>query len=76
MKKSKFIIPIHSFVDVITNSSTELFIIDKEKGLEMVKEIVEEGLKKYPSEYNKVPSVHIDNPEYYSVIYLELIVMI
>jgi len=68
MKKDKFIIPIHSFVDVITNSSTELFIIDKEKGLDMVKKIVEEGLKKFPGAYgtnNNKLHVYLDNPEYY-----------
>lgn len=68
MKKNKFIIPIHSFVDVITNSSTELFIIEKEKGLEMVKEIVEIGLKKFPPENlrNSDLSVIIDNPDHYN----------
>jgi hypothetical protein len=30
----------HSFVDVITNSSTELYVCDKEKSLEAVKEIL------------------------------------
>lgn len=47
----KFIIPIHSFVDVITNSSTELFICDTDKALQVVTEIVDEMQSTYPNEY-------------------------
>jgi hypothetical protein len=32
-------IRLHSFVDIITNSSTELFVIDQNYGLDYVKEI-------------------------------------
>jgi hypothetical protein len=63
--KNKILIPIHSIVDVITNSSTELFIIDKEKGLETVQEIVNQAVAMFPSKYGCIPSVHLDNPEYY-----------
>jgi len=60
----KIIIKIHSLVDVITNSSTELFIIDKNKGLEFVKEIVNSIYDKYPIEHHR-PSVMLENPEWY-----------
>lgn len=63
--KNKFVIPIHSIVDVITNSSTELFIIDKEKGVDFVQEIVNQAYAKYPSKYCSCPQARIDNPEYY-----------
>ncbi len=36
----KIIIPIHSMVDIITNSSTELFVLDTEKSKHTVKEIL------------------------------------
>lgn len=35
---------IHSMVDVITNSSTELFVLDTDKTLETVKEILQEAI--------------------------------
>ena len=38
------IISIHSMVDVITNSSTELFILDTEKSVEVVKDILKDEL--------------------------------
>lgn len=34
----------HSFVDVITNSSTELFVLDTDKALESVKEILQAAI--------------------------------
>ena len=37
-------------VDVITNSSTELFLLDTNKSIEMIKEIVLEKEKEFPSE--------------------------
>jgi hypothetical protein len=40
----KIVIPIHSMVDVITNSSTELFVLDTEKSVEVVREILEEAI--------------------------------
>lgn len=36
----KLIIKTHSFVDVITNSSTELFVTDQKKSLAQVKELI------------------------------------
>ena len=37
----KVVINVHSMVDLITNSSTELFVLDTEKSLEVVKEILQ-----------------------------------
>ena len=37
-----FKINFHSFVDVITNSSTELFVIDTDKSLELIKEFLQD----------------------------------
>jgi len=34
----------HSFVDVITNSSTELFVLDTDKSVEMVKELLQQAI--------------------------------
>lgn len=38
----KLLIKTHSFIDVITNSSTELFICDTSKTLEEVKQIIQD----------------------------------
>ena len=48
----KIYIPIHSFVDVITNSSTEIFMLDTEKSIAVVEEMIKEVEKEYPPEYN------------------------
>ena len=40
--KQIIIINPHSIVDVITNSSTELFVIDTDKSVEVIKEILQE----------------------------------
>jgi hypothetical protein len=37
----------HSIVDVITNSSSELFVIPKEKGIEVVKEYLKNVIQKF-----------------------------
>jgi hypothetical protein len=64
--KNRIIIPIHSLVDVITNSSSELFIIDKSKGLDAVQEVVNQALAMFPPKYGEnAPNVFIDNPEFY-----------
>ncbi len=47
----KIIIKIHSFIDVITNSSTELFVCDTDRSLEAVKGLVYEIERQYPNEY-------------------------
>ncbi len=38
------IINIHSMVDIITNSSTELFVLDTEKSIGVVKDILKEAI--------------------------------
>ena len=38
------ILNIHSMVDLITNSSTELFVLDTEKSLEIVKNILQDAI--------------------------------
>ena len=43
----KIRIKIHSFVDVITNSSTELFITNNRKTIDQVKDILEEIIDYY-----------------------------
>ena len=43
-KKQLFVIKPHSIIDVITNSSTELFIIPTDKTVEFVKEILQEAI--------------------------------
>ena len=42
--KTIIIINVHSFVDLITNSSTELFVLDVDKSLEVVKDILQEAI--------------------------------
>lgn len=44
----KFIIPIHSFIDVITNSSTEIFMLDSQELLTTVEKIVKDKEKEFP----------------------------
>jgi len=51
MKRDTIIISVHSFVDVITNSSTELFVCDTDKSVETVRAMVDEMQNRYPNEY-------------------------
>lgn len=53
MKKTVLTIATHSFVDLITNSSSELFVCDTEKTLEMVKEVVEKITRNYYDEMDE-----------------------
>ncbi len=67
MKKNKdiFIINIHSFIDVITNSSTELFVCDTEKTIMEVTNLIRLKEKEWPSEYDyKVNISQEDATEY------------
>jgi hypothetical protein len=52
MKKTKVIwqILLHSFVDIITNSSTEVYTTCHEKSVDMVKELINSVLKSADSE--------------------------
>lgn len=59
MKKTFFVVRPHSFVDVITNSSTELFVTSGEKSADVVREILEEKWPHYLSLY------HADKEDYY-----------
>ena len=43
MWKEIIVINKHSFIDVITNSSTELFVADKDKSKEFIEEFLEEN---------------------------------
>jgi hypothetical protein len=47
MKKQTILIDVHSILDVITNSSTELFITDATKSIETVKEILQVVLDRW-----------------------------
>lgn len=51
MTKMLFKVEPHSLVDLITNSSTEIFTIQTNKTVEVVKEMIDELQKKYPNEY-------------------------
>jgi len=42
------IVPVHSFVDLITNSSSELFICETKKSVDAVKKILKTLLKEHP----------------------------
>ena len=53
--KTLLIIKTHSFVDVITNSSTELFVCDDEKTLEEVKNLLQEKWKLFRELYDGNP---------------------
>jgi len=46
-KNEIFILNNHSFVDVITNSSSELFVCDSDKSLKIFKELLNELIKEY-----------------------------
>ena len=47
----KIVIDIHSMVDTITNSSTEIFAIDTDQQLSVVDGIIREKEREYPNEY-------------------------
>lgn len=53
--KQTSIINIHSFVDLITNSSSELFVCDTDKSIEAVKEVVEKIIQHYYIEMEEKP---------------------
>jgi len=62
MKKQILLINTHSFIDVITNSSTELFVCNNDKTLEQVKEILEEEWEKF-IKANPYMYSYDDNPK-------------
>jgi hypothetical protein len=69
--KEIFKINLHSIVDVITNSSTELFIVDKSYGLEFVEQLVREKEKEFPADYDYKVSIFLDNPEWDHIRYID-----
>jgi len=56
--KNLFLLETHSFIDVITNSSTELFVSDTDKSEKMVFDILKETLKDLKSIYNRSENNH------------------
>jgi len=67
MKKTKniFIFKPHSIIDVITNSSSELFVCNTNKSIEFIKAALQEMLDECEKERKK------GNPEYYDAVNLE-----
>ena len=63
--KEKLIINIHSFIDVITNSSTELFVFESEKTIYELRNLISLQEKECPSEYGYKVSVCEENVEEY-----------
>lgn len=63
MTKMLFKVEPHSLVDLITNSSTEIFTIQTNKTVEVVKEMIDEIQKKYPNEYGHYLHASIANDE-------------
>ena len=71
MKKNKdiFIIDIHSFIDVITNSSTELFVCDTDKTVTEVTNLIRLKEKEWPNEYGYVFNIEQEDVSEYDDIY-------
>ncbi len=63
----KTIINIHSFVDLITNSSTELFVLDTEKSLEVVKDILQDTIDLH----NKIKDTNLRFEDVFEEPYIE-----
>ena len=67
--KQKIQIPIHSILDVITNSSSELFVIDTTQSAEAIKNIVDVALIDFPADnewaFGRKPNVYEGDPSYY-----------
>lgn len=66
---SIFKINMHSMVDIITNSSTELFVIDKNRSIYLVKEILQDAIDLYNKVENSNHKFHdvFDEPYFDSV---------
>jgi CRISPR/Cas system-associated protein Cas7 (RAMP superfamily) len=59
--KQVFIVPVHSFVDVITNSSTMTFICDTDKKIEEIREILQKLLDVYNEKFKSSLTLNIFN---------------
>ena len=46
----KFYLKVHSVIDVITNSSTEIFMLETKKTIDIIQEIITEVEREYPPE--------------------------
>ena len=67
MKKEKLIfIKLHSFVDLITNSSTELYVVDSSKSEGILKEIFDLIIKEGNSGYDETKIECLINYKYKS----------
>ena len=55
-------IPIHSFIDVITNSSTEVYNNAHDKSVEMAKGILAKILNKYALHHSQTVPPHRNYP--------------
>lgn len=60
-------IPIHSFIDVITNSSTEIYVSTHDKSIELMKEFINEIMKStgHPFEFDDYFEIYIEKDEHY-----------
>lgn len=63
MVKQIIAIDVHSFVDVITNSSTELFVCDTDKTIEAVEEILHKLIDHY-NELVELAGNHVEKLDY------------
>lgn len=61
----KFIINTHSFIDVITNSSSEIFICDTTKSLDDITALVKNKEKKWPNKYGEHVNIYLDDASSY-----------
>lgn len=66
-KKIIFVLRPHSIIDVITNSSTELFVLDTDKSLDFVKEILESAIQLH----NKINKSHLKFKDVFDEPYIQ-----
>lgn len=69
--RERFIVSAHSFIDVITNSSTELFVVESDKTVEVLERIVEKIWNKTAQwwsdlEIKSIDTINIDADDWYS----------
>jgi len=64
MDKKRIIFSIHSFVDVITNSSSELYVVDTEKIIGFAEELLQLFIENFGSNYNETSISKFSDSEY------------
>lgn len=69
-----FIVKPHSTIDLITNSSSEIFILNKYKSLEFIKEILQDMLNS-ENELNKKLDYDTENLKEFSDVFREPIIL-